>query len=130
MNYELTEKSRRKKKTEDAKFLCQSVQLTGLDTSLFNTVVHNIRTLDAEFSCHFQASNLHVWNPDTFMTHPALNIYNCYFYTTKECPNQAVIALEDAIDPHHTLAAMGLASGLIHTGDNQVEYFKFTTDRK
>jgi hypothetical protein len=25
---------------------------------------------------------------------------------------------------------MGLASGLIHTSDNQVEYFKFTADRK
>jgi hypothetical protein len=25
---------------------------------------------------------------------------------------------------------MGLASGLIHTGDNQVQYFKFTADRK
>lgn len=108
----------------------QSVQLTGLDTSMFNTAVHNIRTLYAEFSRHFQAGNLHVWNPDTFMTHAALNIYNRYFYTTKDCPNQAAIALGDTIDPNHILAAMGLASGLIHTGDNQVEYFKFTSDRK
>lgn len=108
----------------------QSVQLTGLDTSMFNTAVHNIRTLFAEFSRHFQEGDLHVWNPDTFMTHPALNIYNRYFYTTKECPNQAAIALGDTIDPNHTLAALGLASGLIHTDDNQVEYFKFSTDRK
>ena len=64
------------------------------------------------------------------MTHAALNIYNRYFYTTKDCPNQAAIALGDTIDPDHILAAMGLASGLIHTGNNQVEYFKFTPDRK
>jgi hypothetical protein len=64
------------------------------------------------------------------MTHAALNIYNRYFYNTKDCPNQAAIALGDTIDPTHALAAMGLASGLIHTGNNQVEYFKFATDRK
>ena len=128
--YELTEKSRRKKKPEDAKFVRQSVQLTGLDTSMFNAAVHNIRTLYAEFSHHFQEGNLHTWNPDTFMTHAALNIYNRYFYSTKECPNQAAIELGDTIDPHHTLAAMGLASGFVHTADNQVEYFKFTVDRK
>ena len=64
------------------------------------------------------------------MTHAALNIYNRYFYTTKDCPNQAAIALGDTVDPDHILAAMGLASGLIHTSDNQVEYFKFTPDRK
>jgi hypothetical protein len=93
-------------------------------------MVHNIRTLYAEFSHHFQDGDLHIWNPDTFMTHAALNIYNCYFYTTKDCPNQAAIALGDTIDPTHTLAAMGLASGLIHTGDNQVQHFKFTADRK
>jgi hypothetical protein len=42
-------------------------------------------------------------------THAALNIYNRYFYTTKDCPNQAAIALGDT--PTHALAAMGLASG-------------------
>ena len=115
---------------DDTKFLRQSVQLSGLDTSTFTTAVDNIRTLYAQFSRHFQGGNLHVWQPDTFMTHTALNIYNRYFYTTKDCPNQAAIALGDTIDPDHILAAMGLASGLIHTGDNQVEYFKFTPDRK
>jgi hypothetical protein len=65
-----------------------------------------------------------------FMTHAALNIYNCYFYTIKDCPNQAAIALGPSVDPNYTLAAMGLASGLIHASDNQVEYFKFTADRK
>lgn len=121
---------RRKKRQDDTKFLRQSVQLTGLDTSVFHTVIHNIRTLYTEFSRHFQTGNLHVWNPDTFMTHDAINIYNRYFYTTKDCPNQAAIALGDMVDPNHTLAAMGLASGLIHTVDNQVDYFKFTSDRK
>jgi len=121
---------RQRKKSNEARFMRQLVQLTGLDTSSFNTAVHNIRTLFAEFSRHFQDGDLHVWNPDTFMTHPALNIYNRYFYTTKECPNQAAVALGDTIDPNHTLAALGLASGLVHTHDNQVEYFKFSTDRK
>ena len=128
--HHLTRANRRKKKPEDARFLHQYVQLTGLDTSLFKDVVHNLRTLYAEFSRHFQDGDLHIWNPDTFMTHPALNIYNRYFYNTKDCPNQAAIAFGDTIDPTHALAAMGLASGLIHTGDNQVEYFKFTADRK
>jgi hypothetical protein len=126
----LTRAHSHKKKQEDARFLRQYGQLTGLDTSLFKTVVHNIRTLYAEFSRHFQDGDLHIWNPDTFMTHAALNIYNHYFYTTEDCPNQAAIALGETIDPTHALAAMGLASGLIHTGNNQVQYFKFTADRK
>ena len=84
----------------------------------------------SEFSRQFQQAQLHVWKPDTFMTHSAINVYNRYFYNTKDCPTQSAIPLEDDIDPEHRLSALGLAFGLIHTMDNQVEYFQITSDKK
>jgi hypothetical protein len=65
-----------------------------------------------------------------FMTHHALNMYNRYFYDSRECLAQAHTPLEDHIDPDHYLASLALAAGVVHTADNQVEYFKCTVDKK
>jgi hypothetical protein len=64
------------------------------------------------------------------MTYPALNIYNRYFHTTQESPQQSAIPFEDNVDIDHTLAAIGLAASLVHTADNRVEYFKVSADKK
>jgi hypothetical protein len=64
------------------------------------------------------------------MTYPALNIYNRYFHTTQESPQQSSIPFEDNVDMDHTLAAIGLAAGLVHTADNRVEYFRLSADKK
>jgi hypothetical protein len=89
-----------------------------------------ITTIFSLFSRGFQDSDLHPWTPDLFMTHPAISVYNRYFYKSKDCLPQSSIPLRDTIDPEHTLAALALASGVIHTLDNQVEYFKATLDNK
>jgi hypothetical protein len=82
------------------------------------------------FARHFIPGKLHSWTPDSFMTYSALNIYNRYFYPIGECTQDAAIPYGDTIDPEHILSAIGSAAGLIHTVDNQVEYFKMTQDKK
>jgi hypothetical protein len=92
--------------------------------------VSNISAIFSEFSRHFPEDDIHVWKPDTFLTHSALNVYNRYFYSAQDCPNQVSIPMGDYVDPDHTLASLGSAAGLVHTEDNQVQYFKITSDNK
>lgn len=108
----------------------QGIQLTGLQSSSFQTCVNNITHIYSAFSREFEDNTLHPWQPDTFMTSPALNIYNRYFYTSQESPQQAAIPFEDNVDMDHILSAIGLKAGLVHTADNKVEYFKISADKK
>jgi hypothetical protein len=120
----------RYRKPNDAKFLRQGVQITGVGTSSFAKSIQTITTLFSLFSRGFKDNDLHLWKPDVFMTHSAINIFNCYFYDSRDCLDQASVPLGDTIDPHHYLAGLALAGGVIHTLDNQVEYFKATPDKK
>lgn len=120
----------RKKKTQDAKFLRQGIQLTGLDSQSFKNAIESITTVHNEFSRVFQEDTIHLWKHDAYLTYPAINIYNRYFYTTQDCPQQASVPFGDNIDPSHKLSALALASGLVHTIDNQVEYFKISQENK
>ena len=108
----------------------QGVQLTGLQSSSFWTCANNISSTYSAFSQSFEECTLHPWQPDIFMTYPALNIYNRYFHTTQESPQQSAIPFEDNVDIDHTLAAIGLAAGLVHTADNKVEYFRISAQKK
>jgi hypothetical protein len=92
--------------------------------------MESIRAVYTEFSRVFQEGTLHLWKPDTYLTYSALNIYNRYFYTAQESSQQASIPLGDNIDPNHKLSTLALAAGLVHTMDNQVEYFKISTEKK
>lgn len=108
----------------------QGVQITGVGTSSFAQSIQTITRLFSLMSRGFQDNDMHAWTPDTFMTHPAVNIFNRYFYDSRDCPVQASIPLGDTIDPDHYLAGLALASGVVHTIDNQVEYFKATPEKK
>ena len=120
----------RHRKPNDAKFLRQGVQITGVGTPSFAKSIQTITTLFSLFSRRFKDGDLHLWKPDVFMTHPAINVFNRYFYDSRDCPAQASVPLGDTIDPDHHLAALALAAGVIHTADNQVEYFKATPENK
>lgn len=108
----------------------QGVQITGVGTSSFAQSIQTITKLFSLMSRGFQENDMHAWKPDTFMTHTAVNIYNRYFYNSRDCPDQANTPLGDTIDPDHYLAGLALAAGVIHTLDNQVEYFKATPEKK
>jgi hypothetical protein len=110
--------------------LRQGVQITGVGTLSFAQSIQTITRLFSIISRGFQDNDMHAWTPDTFMTHPAINIYNRYFYDSRDCLDQASVPLGDTIDPDHYLAGLALASSMIHTIDNQVEYFKATPDKK
>lgn len=120
----------RKRKPSEAKFLRQGVQLTGLESSKFQSSVNAIHSVFSEFSRHINQSHLHPWKSDVFTTYPAINIYNRYFYTAQDSPKQGSIPFGDDIDPEHVLATLGLTSSLVHTVDNCVEYFRITTEKK
>jgi hypothetical protein len=65
-----------------------------------------------------------------FTTFQAINLYNRYFYTSKECRGQTSIPFGHSIDPGHVLTSLGQEKGLTHTADNQVEYYKMNESKK
>jgi hypothetical protein len=120
----------RKRKAHETKFMRQGVQITGVNSSSFAQSIQTITKLFSLMSRGFQEDDMHPWKPNMFMTYPSINISNRYFYDSRDCQVQASIPLGDSIDPDHYLAGLALASGVIHTVDNQVEYFKLTPDKK
>jgi hypothetical protein len=119
-----------RKKSQHAKFLRQGIQLTGLESEQFQFNIDSVNAASDLFARHLVPGKYHPWIPDKFMTYPALNIYNRYFYSIGDCTGESAISFSDTIDPEHLLSTMGSSAGLIHTTDNQVEYFKMTEEKK
>ena len=119
-----------KRSSKDAKYLRQGVQITGLGSDSFKGCIDGIQAAFSKFSRQFKEDQLQVWHPDSFMTYQAINIYNRYFYPAKDIDIHARTPFGDGIDPNNVLSVIGRANSLIHTLDNQVEYFKMSSDKK
>jgi hypothetical protein len=119
-----------KKIKQDAKYLRQGVQITGLGSDSFKGCIDGIQAAFTKFSRQFKEDQLQVWRPDSFMTYQAINIYNRYFYPARDIDIHARAPFGDGIDPNNVLSVIGRANSLIHTLDNQVEYFKMSSDKK
>lgn len=107
----------------NARYLRQSVQLTGLGTSTFNDCISNILNIYAMLSREVPPNTLEAYKTEQYRNYSCLNIYNRYFTSRRDDPTGMSVDFGDDVDPRGILASL-LTNGLFHGEDNKVLYFE------
>ncbi|KAK6972181.1 hypothetical protein R3P38DRAFT_3240424 [Favolaschia claudopus] len=106
--------------------LCQRVELVGLGSELFSDAIQNLLSLHGAFERFFGAERVIPMNVGDAYSGPRL-ICTC-LYLSKAGPDAlAEVPFGMGVDPLGELAKYR-KSGLIHTSENQVTYFKSADD--
>jgi len=59
-----------------AKYMNQSITITGLDEPLFAKAIENVAAIQALFEHHVDKNEFDHWRPSTYTTYPAIEINN------------------------------------------------------
>ena len=104
-----------------AKYINQSVTITGLDEPHFAKAIENLAAIQTLFEHHIDKNDFDHWLPSRYTTYPAIELSNRYFTYRKDDPHGPSVPLGENIDPTGRLAALAGAN-LFHSEDNVVLY--------
>lgn len=117
--HKLTRKCR--KNDEAARYIKQSVTLTGLGSDVFDEMVSGIYDVAEFMGRQVLDGELKDWVPAHVDAHVAVQAGNRYFQW-KDSPNAGkAVEFQPFVDPRGVLARMG-GENFIHTEDNTVSY--------
>ncbi|KAJ7132000.1 hypothetical protein C8R46DRAFT_1235775 [Mycena filopes] len=102
--------------------LSQRIRLIGLNSAEFNDAIRQTKVIQGFFERHF-GSQVSTWNVGDELGDPFINISANYFTRANTEGTAVSIELGDGVDPFGILRKFK-TSGLIHTDDNQVKYFR------
>ncbi|KAK6992996.1 hypothetical protein R3P38DRAFT_3224408 [Favolaschia claudopus] len=106
--------------------LCQRIELVGLGSQLFVEAIQNVTSLHSAFDRFFGPERVIPMNVgDAFSGHRL--ICTCLFMSKAGPDSLPEVAFGMGVDPLGKLAKYR-KSGLIHTAENQVTYFKSADD--
>ena len=103
--------------------LTQTIHLSGLGSSAFESVTDRFISIHKLFSRQFPEGTMQPLAPSWFMHYPKIEVSTRYFMSKKSCLSGESALLSRDIDPHGTLMAL-MGSDLYRGVDNQVQYFK------
>jgi hypothetical protein len=109
-------------------FIRQSILVTGLDTTGFQSYIDNLRILHQKLSRQFPDKAMQDFTPSTYMEYMALAIGTRYFTDRRHDNSSPHIPFEHAIDPKGILTSLA-NSRYFHGQDNCVLYYKLKSDR-
>lgn len=104
-----------------AKYLRQSVTITGLNVPNFTKAIENLVAIQNMFARHVKNEDLDLWQPTTYNKYPSIELTNRYFTYRIDDPHSPSIPLGPDIDPTGRLAALA-GGNLFHGEDNVVLY--------
>ena len=104
-----------------AKYLRQSVTITGLNVPNFTKAIENLVAIQNMFARHVKNEDLDLWQPTTYNEHPSIELSNRYFTYRIDDPHSPSIPLGPDVDPTGRLAALA-GGNLFHSEDNVVLY--------
>ena len=119
--------SRHLKYTHKQAYLRQSIQLTGLNTPLFNLCIESLVNIHGKFSRKLTVDGFEPFKVDSFGSFPCLNISTRYFTSRKDDSQSLAIPFNPAVDPRGILASMS-TTAYFHGEDNQVLYYAAVPD--
>ncbi|TFK59185.1 hypothetical protein BDN72DRAFT_906086 [Pluteus cervinus] len=110
--------------TRSHPFLRQSVTLSGLDSTKFETAVDRIHDIYNKYRRFFPENQLLPWNDlhCTITTGRTLTFSNRYFTRRNEAPTLRAIPFTEEVDPKGLLTKL-ITGHLFHCSDNEVSYY-------
>jgi hypothetical protein len=97
--------------------------MTGTSSTLFAEVIDAIISVHSGFTHHLHEDALLPWTSSMFEEHDSIDISNRYFAPRHYINPQTVIPFTAHVDPYGALQKLQ-GSDLVHTTDNQVEYYE------
>jgi hypothetical protein len=105
----------------------QAVTLTGLGADGFNLITHSATKLHAIFSRYIPEGLLEPWTPTILMQNQCINTSNRYFSNRRFMSTILPQQFSRYVDPKGYLQE-NTSDRLVHTIDNDVQYFQCTLD--
>jgi len=109
--------------SERRRFLRQGITLIGVNATAFKEVIDAIVSVHSGFSRHLPEDTLLPWTPSVFQQHDSIDVSNRYFVPRHIIDPQTITPFSSNVDPHGVLRKLQ-GSDLVHTVDNQVEYYE------
>jgi hypothetical protein len=104
-----------------AKYMHQSVHITGLNDPLFVKALENLAAIQNMFERHVDKNNFDHWSPISHATNTAFELKNRYFTYRRDDPHALSVPLAQNVDPTGQLATLA-GPDLFHGEDNVVVY--------
>lgn len=108
-----------------ARYLQQSVRVTGLGTQAFENDMASINKVHAMMSSHLDKENIKIrpWQSELYEGHCAMDASTRYFTQQKYVPMEAGLPFDIGVDPMGVLAQLR-GGDFIHGLDNKVDYLR------
>ncbi|KAF7968166.1 hypothetical protein HWV62_31706 [Athelia sp. TMB] len=107
----------------EARFMKQSIRLTGFGCKQFQQAVNSAANLVAFMGQNMDDGSIEQWAPVRFQAWPALEFSNRYFVHQNTEGDMVPVAYSENMDPDGVLAEMA-GEDWVHTADNQVSFYK------
>ena len=101
----------------------QGITLIGANSAAFNQIIDAIISVYSGFSRHMPEDLLLPWMPSDLHQQNGIDVNNRYFEPRHLVNPQTIMPLPINVDPHGTLRQLQ-SSDLVHTTDNNVEYYE------
>jgi hypothetical protein len=108
-------------------FIRQSVQLTGLNTSSFQSTIHNIRIIHGMFECSFLDGALEQPSTTRYAKYECMDLNTRYLTSRKEDPTTQPVIIPHYIDPNGYLSSIPPPRTYFYGPENEVQYFQLRT---
>lgn len=109
---------------ENAFTMAQSITVTGLS---FEDTISTLQEIRLMAEREFKTGMLEKWNTGTYHGFPAFTLSNRYFRTLKDGAHQEEVPFSKDVDSVRILQQLA-RNDLIHTEENEVQYFKSSVD--
>ncbi|KAF7981291.1 hypothetical protein HWV62_34205 [Athelia sp. TMB] len=106
----------------DARFLKQTIRLTGFGSAEFQQAVSGIANIATLMGDNLERGDIESWKPERYRTWQTLDIGNRYFRRQNNEGDAVPISLPRNVDPDGILAKLA-GDEWVHTEDNEVRYF-------
>ena len=87
-----------------------------------------IHAIHHTFSRAVPDNSMEEWVPTMFEDYQAIDTGNRYFTNRKDVSSSEVVRFKACVDPDGILEAASEGTDVVHTWENEVEYFELSTD--
>ena len=109
-------------RSNNPRFLRQGIQITGLNTPMFQKSIHGLFSIHALLGHEFPDGFLHEFEADKFMEYGCINLAKQYLTFCCDNPYSVSVPFPSAVDPNGCLTSM-CTDSYFHGADNDVLYF-------
>lgn len=103
------------------RYLRQGVQITGISSATFKSIVAELEQIHTVFERYFSPGTLRPWVAGSFQEHAAIDISNRYLTPVKDAAGIKSVVPPPEIDPQRILQQIK-GSEFIHCTENEVLY--------